>query len=58
MKAQVDAAIKADKLRPTEGMRLLAEYERGLRDQTYLTLPRDERRDIDTGRTSFPPAAK
>jgi len=58
MKAQVDAAIKADKLRPTEGMRLLAEYERGLRDQTYLTLPRDERRDIDNGRTSIPPAAK
>lgn len=38
LKAQVDAAIKQDKLKPTEGMRLLAEYERGLKDQTYLTL--------------------
>jgi len=38
VKAQVDVAIKQDRLRPTEGMRLLADYERGLRDQTYLTL--------------------
>lgn len=38
VKSQVDAAIKQDKLRPTEGMRLIAEYERGLKDQTYLTL--------------------
>lgn len=37
VKAQVDAAIKQDRLRPTEGMRLLAEYERGLKDQTYLS---------------------
>jgi len=37
MKAQVDAAIKQDRVKPTEGMRLLAEYERGLKDQTYLT---------------------
>jgi arginine decarboxylase len=37
MKAQFDAAIKQDRLKPTEGMRLLADYERGLRDQTYLT---------------------
>jgi arginine decarboxylase len=38
VKAQVDIAIKQDKLKPTEGMRLLADYERGLKDQTYLTL--------------------
>jgi arginine decarboxylase len=38
VKTQVDAAIKQDKLKPTEGMRLIAEYERGLKDQTYLTL--------------------
>ena len=38
MKAQVDAAIKQDRLKPTEGMRLLAEYERGLKAQTYLSL--------------------
>ena len=38
MKSQIDAAIKADRLKPTEGMRLLQDYERGLKDQTYLTL--------------------
>ncbi len=38
MKAQIDAAIKQDRLKPTEGMRLLQDYERGLKDQTYLTL--------------------
>lgn len=37
-KAQIDAAIKQDKLKPTEGMRLLAEYEKGLKEQTYLSL--------------------
>ncbi len=37
MKAQIDAAIKQDRLRPTEGMRLLADYERGMKDHTYLT---------------------
>lgn len=61
MKAQIDAAIKGDKLRPTEGMRLLADYERGLKDQTYLSLPRDERRDGDGSglvRPSVPPAFK
>ncbi len=38
VKAQVETAIKQDKMKPTEGMRLIAEYERGLKDQTYLTL--------------------
>jgi arginine decarboxylase len=38
LKAQVDIAIKQDKLKPTEGMRMVADYERGLKDQTYLTL--------------------
>jgi len=37
LKGQVDAAIKQDRLKPTEGMRLLAEYERGLKDHTYLS---------------------
>jgi len=41
MKSQIDAAIKADVLKPSEGMRLLQDYERGLKDQTYLTLPLD-----------------
>jgi arginine decarboxylase len=38
MKAQIDAAIKQDILRPNEGMRLLQEFERGLKDQTYLNI--------------------
>jgi arginine decarboxylase len=37
LKSQVDAAIKQDRLKPTEGMRLLAEYERGLKDHTYMS---------------------
>jgi arginine decarboxylase len=37
MKAQIDEAIKSDRLKPSEGMRLLDDYERGLRDYTYLT---------------------
>jgi arginine decarboxylase len=39
MKQQFDAAIREDRLKPNEAMRLLADYERGLKDQTYLTLP-------------------
>jgi arginine decarboxylase len=38
MKFQIDEAIKADKLKPSEGMRLLDDYERGLKDYTYLTI--------------------
>ncbi|MEN9733050.1 MAG: hypothetical protein RLZ45_1045, partial [Verrucomicrobiota bacterium] len=38
MKAQVDAAIRSDRLKPTEGMKLLDEYERGLKDYTYLSI--------------------
>ena len=37
MKAQMDAAIKSDKLKPSEAMRLLDEYEKGLKEYTYLT---------------------
>ncbi len=37
MKAQIDAAIKEDRLKPSEGMRLLQDFERGLKDQTYLS---------------------
>ena len=36
VKSQVDAAIKSDRLKPNEAMRLLNEYERGLRGYTYL----------------------
>jgi arginine decarboxylase len=38
MKSQIDAAIKADRVKPNEGMRLLQDYERGLKEQTYLVL--------------------
>jgi arginine decarboxylase len=37
MKMQIDEAIKSDRLKPSEGMRLLDDYERGLKDYTYLT---------------------
>ena len=37
MKVQVDEAIKSDRMKPSEGMRLLDDYERGLKDYTYLT---------------------
>jgi len=36
MKAQTDAAIKGDRLKPKEGMRLLDDYERVLGVYTYL----------------------
>jgi len=38
MKSQVDEAIKSDRMKPSEGMRLLADYERGLKDYTYLSV--------------------
>jgi arginine decarboxylase len=37
MKAQIDEAIKSDRMKPSEGMRLLDDYERGLREYTYLS---------------------
>jgi arginine decarboxylase len=36
VKAEVDAAIKSDRMKPSEAMRLLSEYERGLKGYTYL----------------------
>jgi arginine decarboxylase len=36
MKAQIDDAIKSDKMKPSEAMRHLDEYERGLKEYTYL----------------------
>ena len=38
MKQQVDVAIKANRLKPGQAMRLLDDYERGLRDYTYLSV--------------------
>jgi arginine decarboxylase len=37
MKQQIDVAIKQDRVKPNEGMRLLQDFEKGLKDQTYLT---------------------
>jgi len=37
MKAQMDAAIKSDRMKPSEAMRLLDDYERGLKAYTYLS---------------------
>ncbi|MBV8101172.1 MAG: biosynthetic arginine decarboxylase, partial [Verrucomicrobia bacterium] len=36
VKSQVDAAIKSDRLKPNEAMRILNDYERGLGGYTYL----------------------
>ncbi len=36
LKSQIDQAIKQDRLKPTEGMKLLAEYEKSMSQQTYL----------------------
>ena len=38
MKRQFDKAIKEDRVLPNEGMRLLKEYEMGLKEYTYLDL--------------------
>lgn len=38
MKVQIDEAIKSDRLKPSEAMRLLDDYERGLKDYTYLAI--------------------
>ena len=37
MKAQMDEAIKSDRMKPSEAMRLLDDYERGLKEYTYLS---------------------
>src|SRR5213082_1720551 len=38
LKAQIDAAIKTDFLKPNDAMRLLSDYERLLQEYTYLSL--------------------
>jgi arginine decarboxylase len=37
MKAQVDEAIKSDRMKPSDAMRLLDDYEKGLKEYTYLS---------------------
>jgi arginine decarboxylase len=38
MKVQIDEAIKSDRMKPSEAMRLLDDYERGLKEYTYLSI--------------------
>jgi len=38
LKTQVDSAIKTDRLKPNEAMKLLQDYERLLQEYTYLSL--------------------
>jgi arginine decarboxylase len=38
MKTQMEEAIKTDRMKPSEAMRLLDDYERGLREYTYLNI--------------------
>ncbi|PYJ73290.1 MAG: arginine decarboxylase [Verrucomicrobia bacterium] len=38
LKTQVDAAIKTDRLKPNDAMKLLSDYERFLQEYTYLSL--------------------
>ena len=38
VKLQTDAAIRSDRLKPNDAMKLLADYERGLTEYTYLSL--------------------
>jgi arginine decarboxylase len=38
LKAQVDSAIKTDRLKPSDAMKLLSDYERLLQEYTYLSL--------------------
>src|SRR5436190_9366829 len=37
LKTQVDAAIKSDRLKPNDAMKILADYERLLQEYTYLS---------------------
>ena len=38
LKSQVDASIKGDRLKPSDAMKLLSDYERLLQEYTYLSL--------------------
>src|SRR3954453_19571654 len=38
LKTQVDAAIKSDRLKPSDAMKLLTDYDRLLQEYTYLSL--------------------
>jgi len=53
MKAQIDEAIKSDRMKPSEAMRLLDDYERGLKAYTYLSILRRQRKLLP-GQTQDP----
>ncbi len=53
MKLQIDAAIKTDRLKPNDAMKILADYERGLQGYTYLAL---EGAALPNGAPALPPA--
>src|SRR5437016_14172423 len=38
LKTQIDTAIKTDRLKPNDAMKLLSDYERLLQEYTYLSL--------------------
>jgi len=42
LKSQVDTAIKTDRLKPNDAMKLLSDYERLLQEYTYLSLNGDK----------------
>jgi len=42
LKSQVDDAIKTDRLKPSDAMKLLSDYERLLQEYTYLSLNGDK----------------
>ncbi len=60
VKAEVDAAIRNDRLKPSQAMRLLAAYEKALQGSTYLHMPsRHGHRaaaPADSGKTALEPA--
>ncbi|HEY0368444.1 MAG TPA: biosynthetic arginine decarboxylase, partial [Chthoniobacterales bacterium] len=43
LKTQVDSAIKTDRLKPNDAMKLLSDYERLLQEYTYLSLANGSR---------------
>ncbi|MEO7167678.1 MAG: biosynthetic arginine decarboxylase [Spartobacteria bacterium] len=53
MKMQIDAAIKTNRLKPNDAMKILSDYERGLQGYTYLAL---EGAALPNGTPAQPPA--
>jgi arginine decarboxylase len=49
MKAKFDQAIREDRLKPSDAMRLLKEYEQGLKGYTYLNLKYPEGQHPENG---------